>query len=130
MKTLLTICFITFLLATSSFPWGEEGHQAVGEAASAMLRPHARQIIKGILGSDDLASASLWLDNVRAAARHHTGPLKNDPETRAFNTKFPDNATWHFVNLPVGFSDYQLNGPFSSRNDIVHALRRAIAVLE
>ena len=30
----------------------------------------------------------------------------------------------------MGFSDYQLNGPFSSRNDIVHALRRAIAVLE
>jgi hypothetical protein len=37
---------------------------------------------------------------------------------------------WHYVDLPVGFATYSLTGPFSGANDIVHAIRRAIDVLE
>jgi hypothetical protein len=48
----------------------------------------------------------------------------------AFNARFPENASWHFVNLPVGFTNYTFDGPFSSPNDIVHALQMAIDVRE
>jgi hypothetical protein len=115
---------------TPAYPWGAQGHQAIGEAARSMLTPAARIEIQKILGNDDLASISVWLDDVRNLAHHHTGPLKNDQEAKAFNKKFPHNDSWHFVNLPVGFTNYALSGPFSSSDDIVHALRRAISVLE
>jgi hypothetical protein len=130
MKNPIIVLSAVILLTTPAYPWGVEGHQAIGEAARTMLTPKARTEIQRVLGDDDLASIALWLDDVRNQARHHTGPLKNDPEAKAFNLKFPENASWHFVNLPVGFTGYSLNGPFSSPNDIVHALRRAIDVLE
>lgn len=68
--------------------------------------------------------------DVRNLAHHHIGPLREEPGAMAFNAKFPENASWHFVNPPVGFTNYFLGGQFSSPNDIVHALRMAIDVLQ
>jgi len=56
--------------------------------------------------------------------------LSDDAEARAFNAKFPTNALWHFVDLPLGAKDYREVVAFSSVNDVVHAIRRCIAVLE
>ena len=56
--------------------------------------------------------------------------MQNDPEARAFNTKFPTNALWHFVDLPLGATDYRGLAAFTSVNDVVHAIKRCVAVLE
>ena len=130
MKVLFIISSVAILFTTSGYPWGAEGHQAIGEAARTMLTANARSKIQQLLGNDDLAAIAVWLDDVRNLAHHHSGPLKGDLEATAFNAKFPENASWHFVNLPVGFTEYSLNAPFSSENDIVHAIRTAIDVLE
>ena len=130
MKSFVIVWSVAIFFATPVYPWGAEGHQAIGEAARTMLSSKARGEIQKLLGNDDLASIAVWLDDIRNLAHHHSGPLKNDPEAKAFNAKFPENDSWHFVNLPVGFTNYSLGGPYSSPNDIVHALRRAIDVLE
>jgi hypothetical protein len=77
----------------------------------------------------DLPSIANWADDVRAAASGR-GPLSDDPEARAFNTKFPTNALWHFIDLPLGTEDYRQYPAFTSVNDVVHAIKRCIAVLE
>jgi len=130
MKALVILLSAVIILTSSAFAWGVEGHKAIGEAARTMLSSDARSKVQEILGSDDLASVAVWLDDVRNLAHHHSGPLKDDPEAIAFNSQFPQNDLWHFVDLPVGFSNYSLNGPFSSTNDIVHVLQTAIDVLE
>jgi S1/P1 Nuclease len=130
MRIFIIVWFVALFFPTPAYPWGAEGHQAIGEAARTMLTPETRAEIQKLLGDDDLAAIAVWLDDVRNLAHHHTGPLKNDPEAIAFNAKFPQNDSWHFVDLPVGFTRYSLSGPFSSPNDIVHAIRRAIDVLE
>ncbi len=56
--------------------------------------------------------------------------MKDDPEAGAFNAKFPTNALWHFVDLPLGAVDYREVSAFASLNDIVYAIKRCIAVLE
>ena len=77
----------------------------------------------------DLPSIANWADEVRAAASDR-GPLSDDPEARMFNAKFPTNALWHFVDLPLGAEDYREVVAFTSVNDVVHAIKRCVAVLE
>ncbi len=126
----LPLFFCFFLLIQPAFPWGAQGHQAVGEVARTLLTPSARSKIIEILGNDDLASVGSWLDDVRAVARNYKSRLEDKTEARAFNKQHPNNAQWHYVNLPVGYAIYAPDGPFSSPDDVVHAIGAAVDVLE
>ena len=77
----------------------------------------------------DLVSIANWADDARAAAAGR-GPLSGDPEAQAFNDKFPTNALWHFVDLPLETKAYREFPGFTSVNDIVHAIGRCVAALE
>ena len=82
MKIFVIVWSVTIFFATPVYPWGAEGHQAIGEVARTMLSSKARGEIQKLLGNDDLASIAVWLDDVRNLAHHHSGPLKNDPEAK------------------------------------------------
>ena len=70
MKCILPmLCLL--LLAHRAFAWGAQGHQATAEVARRLLTPAAKTSIEEILGNDDLASISTWLDDVRNAKKHH-----------------------------------------------------------
>ena len=115
-----------FLAAVNSaFAFGFEGHQTIAELARMDLNPRARAAVVRILGNDQLAFAATWLDEVREQAKYHKG----GPEVQDFMRRNPGASSWHFVNTPVGVA-YAPDGPFASENDIVHALWRAIDVLE
>jgi hypothetical protein len=119
-------------LLTPLYAWGPPGHSAIAAIAQKHLAPATQSRIAALLaqGHDtDLASIANWADEVRAAASGR-GSLKDDPEASAFNTKFPTNALWHFVDLPLGATDYREFAAFTSVNDVVHAIRRCVAVLE
>jgi len=94
---------IIFLLAgislpTSAFAWGCKGHQVVALLAEKHLNPRALAMVKKILaegpidpalsrfckegGSDPLADASTWPDDIRALR--------------------PDTPPWHYVDIPRG----------------------------
>ena len=119
-------------VATPLHAWGPLGHSAVAAVAEKHLSSTAQSHIAALLtqGHDaDLPSIANWADEVRAAASGR-GPLSDDPEVRAFNAKFPTNALWHFVDLPLGAEDYRQVVAFTSVNDVVHAIKRCVAVLE
>lgn len=71
----------------------------------------------------------MWPDELKQAKKKKV-PLKNDPEAKKFNIDFPKNGGWHFVNFPLGSASYQLNGPFSRQDDIVHIIEECVKVLE
>ncbi len=120
---------LAFCARTPALAWSAEGHKAVGEIAAGRLNATAKAAVARILGNSDLAAVAVWADDVRAAASHR-GPLVSDAEARAFNQKFPKNPGWHFVNLPLATDRYTDDGAFSSRDDVVHAINRCVAVLE
>ena len=126
-----SLCLL-LLLILPIHAWGPLGHSAIAAIAQKHLSPATQSHIAALLtqGHDtDLASIANWADEVRAAASGR-GPLKDDPEAAAFNAKFPTNALWHFVDLPLGTEDYRKVAAFTPVNDVVHAIKRCVAVLE
>jgi hypothetical protein len=122
----LTCSFVELLLG-----WGAEGHRAIGALAEELISSETRFKVQQLLdesGDKDLASASTWADEVRENARlNHPRPL----DAEAFNREFPENARWHFVNLPLGTLSMAEAEPFTlGKNDVIHAIERCIAVLE
>jgi hypothetical protein len=125
-------CLAILLLlasAPAAFPWGREGHAAVGIVARDRLSDSARAHVVKILGNDDLGAVASWMDELRTAA-FHTGALAFDPEALAFNHEFPKNGEWHYVDLPLDTPAYEPNGPFSRPDDVVHAIAQAVNALE
>jgi len=122
----------SLLLAPSLQAWGPLGHSTIAAIAQKHLLSPAQSHVATLLaqGHDaDLPSIANWADDVRAAASGR-GPLRDDPEVLAFNAKFPTNALWHFIDLPLGTQDYRQYPAYTSVNDVVHAIKRCIAVLE
>jgi hypothetical protein len=79
-----------------------------------------------------LGAVSTWLDDVRNLSHGRKSTLEGGDrdEGRAFNKQHPNNGEWHYVNLPVGYTLYAPDGPFSSPDDVVHAIGAAVDVLE
>jgi hypothetical protein len=127
-----TVLCLILLLAPALQAWGPLGHSAIAAIAEKHLSASAQSHVAALLaqGYDtDLPSIANWADEVRAAASGR-GPLSDDAEARAFNSKFPTNALWHFLDLPLGANDYREVAAFTSVNDVVHAIKRCVAVLE
>ena len=74
-----TALILALAAAAPAYPWGKEGHAAVGATAAENLSADARSHVVKILGNDDLGSVASWMDELRAAY-FHTGPLAEDPE--------------------------------------------------
>src|SRR5271170_4956072 len=125
----LPVIALALALATPAYPWAREGHMAIATVAEQNLSADARSHIVKILGNDDLASISVYMDELRTAVVH-AGPLGLDPEAQAFNHEFPNNFYWHFVDLPLASKSYELDGPFAKPDDVVHSIEMAVSVLE
>ena len=112
--------------AAPAYPWGAEGHRALAIVAAEHLSADARSHVAKILGNDDLASISVWMDDLRSAF-FHTGPLGSDPEALRFNASSRRTAQWHYVDIPLGAKAYELDGAFSNPHDVVHMAEEAVA---
>lgn len=128
---LLLILFLTCSFVELLFGWGAEGHRAIGALAEELISSETRFKVQQLLdesGDKDLATASTWADEVRENARLNR-PRPWDAE--AFNREFPDNARWHFVNLPLATVSMAEAKPFMhGKSDVIQATERCIAVLE
>ena len=128
---LLLIFFLTCSFVELLFGWGAEGHRAIGALAEELISSETRSKVQQLLdesGDKDLASASTWADEVRENARLNR-PRPWDAE--AFNREFPNNASWHFVNLPLATVSMAEAEPFvRGKSNVIQAIERCIAVLE
>jgi hypothetical protein len=130
--------------------WSDLGHKAISEAVQSNLEPATVKAIARIVGSGDelpvesLARLSLWPDQIQAFNKNTSGVISGfSPnelkEARTFIEAHPDNAVWHYVNLPLGSSHYPDTShtdlhdpvlPFTDPHDIVHMIQRCIEILE
>jgi len=84
----LTLAFL-IALPLPAFGWGEDGHRAVSRIAEYHLTDKAKAAIRDLLGDRAITDKDvcLWPDMIRGQ--------------NAFKTKYPDNQTWHYINLDI-----------------------------
>ncbi len=96
-------------LPLTATAWGPTGHRAVGQIAERHLTKKARKAIIRILGSEGLAMAGTWMDDIRSDhAYDHT-------------------HDWHWVTVPDS-STYALSAK-NPDGDVVEAIERMKAIL-
>ena len=95
------------MTASSAHAWGATGHRITGTIADKYLSGVARARIQQILGSESLAEASTWADDMRS----HPSPFWQ-------TTANP----WHYVTTPAGRAYVEANAP--PEGDAATALRR------
>ena len=76
----LTALLLLFSVPTQIFAWGREGHHIIALLAQSRLNETAKARIIELLGTETLAEASTWPDEIR----------KDHQET----------AGWHYVSVP------------------------------
>lgn len=126
----LIILVPLLLCADRAFPWSQQGHVIIAQAAQTMLSNNVLKKVQSILNTNEMSSVALWADQVRQLMQFKSGPLVGNAEAQQFIIDHPDNDKWHFVNLPLNTFKYLYNGRFADPNDIVHVLTNCIAVLE
>lgn len=133
MKKCLAILVSLALTGTctvSAFGWGNDGHETVGKIASLRIKQKTAQRLAKILKpGDTLANMSTWADTVKDRM-NTTDP---DPDTNAFLQDMVHNERnreWHFVDLPLGCTNYQTCHGFTPDHDIVHLINICIRTLQ
>jgi len=144
----VVVLMVVLAAAVDVSAWGAPAHQAIAEVAQMHIGPRARSALARILQATDdlppgaLAAIAAWPDEIRRRQSDGTVGEGWSPadvrEADRFNRDHPTNGLWHFVNLPLGASGYPADETsprnslhaFVSPDDIVHALRASIAVLE
>ena len=93
------------------------------------VNPAAAARVREILDGESVEEASVWPDEVRAS-RTHSGRLVKTQEGKDFNATHPDNAMWHFVDLPLGVKSYAQDKRFNEDRDVVQMVGICAQVLE
>jgi hypothetical protein len=123
---LLSALFALAILASCPTPvsaWGKEGHEIVGKVADKYLNSQARNAIDELLQGDQFQSLSdgrltNWADSIKGSA--------------VYRRKYPNNASWHFIDIDVTSDLTNLDlSKFCANGDCaLEALRRFQGVLK
>ena len=100
------------LPATPAFAWGQTGHRVTGAVADHYLSGLARAHVRLLLGTETLAQAATWPDDMRS-----------DPAPFWQRTANP----FHYVTVPAGSTHAATGAP--PEGDAATALARFAAVL-
>ena len=116
MKTLL--CGALLLAPSIAFGWGEDGHRVAARIAEKHLTDKARAGIRELLGDRAITDKDvcLWPDMIRGQA--------------AYQTKYPDNATWHYVDIDIGEANPDPDKNCVNGNCVLGAIERFKKVLK
>lgn len=87
MIKILLMALSGLVMTEQVFAWGQTGHRTSGEIAERYLSPKAKLAIQELLGSEDLAEASTYADEMRS-----------NPSEFWQKTASP----WHYVNVHEG----------------------------
>jgi len=106
---LLAAAAVTLMLPSPAAAWGPIGHRVVGRIAEHHLDPGAQSALACLLGSESLARASTWPDEVRS-----------DPAWKRIDP-------WHYVSIDDG-ETYETTAK-NPGGDVIEAIGRFTAVL-
>jgi hypothetical protein len=110
-KLLTTLLLIT--MTPTVFAWGQTGHRVTGAIAEIYLTDKAKKQVKKILGTESLAEASTWPDEMRS-----------NPADFWQKTASP----YHYVSIPKGKTYPEVGAP--AQGDSVTALKKFTAILK
>lgn len=105
----LIVALVLLLHPTLCPAWGPTGHRVVGAIAEAHLTPKAKKAVASILGTESMAIAATWLDEVRS------------------DTAYDFTRDWHWVTIPAegGYANAEKN----PNGDAIEAIARMVAAL-
>jgi len=113
MRRLLLGVLCCALPAGPAFAWGQTGHRITGALAERYLSGTARAHVQLLLGSETLAQAATWPDDMRS-----------DPSIFWQKTASP----YHFVTVPQGKTYADVGAP--AEGDAMSALKNFTATLK
>jgi hypothetical protein len=121
-------------MAFPAFPWGCEGHKTVALIAERFISPSVRAQAEALLkqfpaavpnnpdfdcqpiGTNPIADASIWADNVRAAPPDKGGR--------------PETGPWHFLDIPIGTKSPDPRALCPDKGCILTALEQQFQILK
>ena len=109
MKKIFSL-ILCFCICLTSFGWGATGHRATGHIAEKYLSKKARKELRKILGQENLAMVSTWMDEIRS------------------NRAYDHTHDWHWVTIPDGMTYEQTEK--NPNGDIIQTLGRLVAELK
>lgn len=112
MRRVIFVLLCCALPAGPAFAWGQTGHRVTGAVADRYLSGVARAHVQLLLGTETLAQAATWPDDMRS-------------DTAAFWQKTA--SPFHYVTIPIGRTHAQAGAP--PEGDGVTALDRFAKVL-
>jgi hypothetical protein len=112
MRRFILAALCCALPAAPAFAWGQTGHRVTGAIAERYLSGVARAKVQLLLGTESLAQAATWPDDMRS-----------DPAEFWQKTASP----FHYVTVPAGSTHAATGAP--PEGDAVTALERFAAVL-
>jgi hypothetical protein len=110
-KLLASLLLIT--VTPNVLAWGQTGHRVTGAIAEQHLTDKAKATIKKILGSESLAEASTWPDEMRS-----------NPADFWQKTASP----YHYVSVPEGKTYAEVGAP--AQGDSASALKKFSTILK
>jgi hypothetical protein len=116
-----------FVLGVSTCPvraWGLDGHRTVGMIADILLANDQTGVAATkLLGGASLSDAATWAD----CSKGFCGALSKDE--KVYVEQNPQHATYHYTDVPIQQSRYQLGAAGTRENDVVHVTEQAVNVL-
>jgi len=109
----LILAVLVVLAPSQAFAWGAIGHRVTGALAQPLLSAKARAEVSKVIGTETLAEASTWADEMRSS-----------PEPFWQSTANP----WHYVTVPPGKAYPDVGAP--PEGDSVAALAKFAATLK
>jgi nuclease S1 len=104
-------CVVAVLLCTMSsdvHAWGAKGHRITGDMAHDLLTPETRAAVQQLMGSDNLATFSLYFDQRK-------DQLDRD---------IPGSRQWHYDDVPIctttPYAEYCPQGTCASTQIVQH----------
>jgi hypothetical protein len=112
MRRFIIALLCVALPASPALAWGQTGHRVTGAIADHYLSGVARANVQLLLGTETLAQAATWPDDMRS-----------DPSEFWQKTASP----WHYVTVPAGSTHASTGAP--PEGDAVTALARFATIL-
>lgn len=105
-------------------------HRTIAELADGFLDVRTKKEVKKLLvkvNASSLKEIAPWADEIKPSSFHKP----TDKETSAFLSMFPDTREWHFVDLPIDATAYDVKkyAPFIREDDVVHTIIECISIL-
>lgn len=120
----IRVFLLSFALTLNAFGWGDTGHRIVGEIADRTMKKSTRMKIKKFLGTESLATASTWPDEIKSDYNKRLEVGKK----WGHNHDYTDDKkiagiinTWHYTSVPDNLK-YQ-DAPKTKTGDIVTAMK-------